>query len=160
EIGNARRDLRRARQAELRLLQALNARGDVLAVPVFEQAIADADGDVVRVERALDGEQPVAALVLLADAHGLVGGAVEVFADLDLDQRALLLDHDDEVEPVGELLELALAQRPRARDLVEADAEIVALHLVEAELVERLADIEVALAHRDDADLRRPPARD
>jgi hypothetical protein len=43
-------------------------------------------------------------------------------------------------------------------DLVEPDAEIVALDLVDAELVERLAHVEIALADRDDADLRlRPP---
>ena len=33
----------------------------------------------------------------------LVGGAVELLAHLHLDQRALLLDDDDEVEAVGEL---------------------------------------------------------
>ncbi len=44
-------------------------------------------------------------------------------------------------------------------DLVEPNAEIVALHLVDAELVERLAHVEIALADRDDADLRRAAAR-
>ena len=61
--------------------------------------------------------------------------------------------------PVGELLEVALADRPRAGDLVEPDAEVVALDLVDAELVERLAHVEIALADRDDADLRLAPAR-
>ena len=35
----------------------------------------------------------------LADHHRLVRGAVQLLAHLHLDQRALLLDHDDEVEP-------------------------------------------------------------
>ena len=74
-------------------------------------------------------------------------------------QRALLLDHDDELEPVGEFLEVVAADRPRAADLVEPDAEIVAPDLVDAELVERLAHVEIALADRDDADLGTAPAR-
>ena len=49
--------------------------------------------------------------------------------------------------------------RPRAGDLEDAQAEIVALHLVDAELVERLAHVEIALADGDDADLRIAPAR-
>ncbi len=65
----------------------------------LEQAFADADRDVVGVERAFDREQPIAALVLLADADRLVRGAVQLLADLHFDQRALLLDHDDEIEP-------------------------------------------------------------
>jgi hypothetical protein len=62
--------------------------------------------------------------------------------------------------PFGEILQLAARQRPRARDLVELDAEVVALDLVDAELVERLAHVEIALSDRDDADLRIAPARD
>ncbi len=60
--------------------------------------------------------------------------------------------------PVGKFLQLALRQRPRARHLVEPDAEFVALELVDAEFVERLADVEIALAGGDDADLRIAPA--
>ena len=73
----------------------------------LQQPLADADRDVVRIERALDREQPVALLVLLADADRLVGGAVELLAHLHFDQRALLLDHDDEIE--------ALRRIPSAR---------------------------------------------
>ncbi len=46
-----------------------------------------------------------------------------------------------------------------AADLVEADAELVAFDLVDAEFVERLADVEIALAGGDDADLRVAAAR-
>ena len=141
-------------------LSSRDARPDLLAgADAPEDTLADADRDLVGIERALHREQPVALLVLLADADRLVGGPVELLADLDLDQRALLLDHDDLLEAVGEFLEVALADRPRAGDLVEADAEIVAPDLVDAELVERLADVEIALADGDDADLRRPAAR-
>src|SRR5262249_253885 len=122
---------------------------------MLENALADADCHLVGIERALDREQPVVPLVLLADANGLVGAAVELLAHLHFDERSLLLDHDDELEALRELLQVLLADRPWAADLVEPDAEIVALDLVDAELVERLADVEIALADGNHADLGR-----
>src|SRR5262245_58588922 len=160
EIRDAHRHVPGLGEDALRLLELGNARGDLLVGPdPLQDAFADADRDLVGIERALDRKQPVALLVLLSDADRLVGGAVELLAHLHLDQRALLLDHDNELEPLRELLEVALADRPRATDLVEPDAEIVALDLVDAELVERLAHVEIALADGDDADLRIAPAR-
>ena len=61
--------------------------------------------------------------------------------------------------PAANSIRSSAADRPRAADLVEAQAEIVALDLVEAEFVERLADVEIALADRDDADRGRASAR-
>src|SRR5215472_12190357 len=160
EIRNAHRDILRLSQNSLRLLERGNPRGDLLvATDPLQDALADADRDLVGIERTLHREQPVALLVLLADADRLVRGAVELFAHLHLDQRALLLDHDDELEAVGELLEVSLADGPRASDLVEPNDEIVALDLVDPELVERLTHVEIALADGDDADFRPPPAR-
>src|SRR5262249_37998514 len=159
EIGNAERDRLRLSQNPLRLLEGGDPRRDLLVgSDPLQDALADADRDLVGIERTLHREQPVALLVLLADADRLVRGAVELFAHLHLDQRALLLD-DDELEAVGELLEVSLADGPRASDLVEPNAEIVALDLVDPELVERLTHVEIALADGDNADFRPPPAR-
>src|ERR1700738_1789910 len=124
-----------------------------------QNALADRDGDIVRIERALDGKQPVLLLITLADNHRLVGRTVKLLAHLHFDQRTLLLDADDEVEPFGEGFQLGARDRPRARDLEQADAEIVALDLVDAELIERLAHVEIAFADRDDAYFRVRPAR-
>ena len=151
-------DVRRRRRDALEFLEPRHALGDVVVAVVFEQPLADADRDFVGIERALYGEQPIALLVLLADADRLIGGAVKFFTDLHFDERAFLLDDDDEIEVLGKL-QLAAAERPGARHLVEADAQFVALDLVDAELVERLADVEIALAGGDDADLRIAPAR-
>ena len=98
-------------------------------------------------------------LVLLADADRLIGGAVEFLAHLHFDQRTLLLDHDDEVEPLREFREFLAADRPHAGDLEQAQAEVVAFHFVDAEFVERLAHVEIGFAGGDDADLRIAPAR-
>ena len=55
----------------------------------------------------LTGNSQLPCSSLLADAHRLVGGAVKLLAHLHFDQRALLLDHDDEIEPFGEFGKLA-----------------------------------------------------
>src|SRR5207249_12051836 len=111
------------------------------------------------IESALRPEQPIALLALPAAAGRLVRRAIELYAHLRLAQRAFFLDHGDEFEAVGELLEILPADRPGARDLVETNTEIVAPDLIDAELVERLAHIEIALAHRNDADFRLPATR-
>ena len=133
-------------------------RGDDLRQAVvgnpLEHALADGDRDLVRVERALRREQPLAALVLLADNGRLVGGAVENFLDLALDQRPLLLDDDDQVEALAEAANGFRLDRPGAGELEEAHAEIGGADFVDAEVVERLQDVEVALAGRGNADPR------
>ncbi len=154
EIGDALGDVGGLGQRLLRLLQPRHIGGDLFIGAVAQQPLADADGDVVGIERALDREQPVALLVLLADADRLIGGAVELLAHLHFDERALLLHHDDEVEAGGEIGKLLARDRPGAAELEDAQAEVVALDLVEAELVEGLAHVEIGLAGGDDADLR------
>ena len=51
-----------------------------------QKPLADGDGDVVGIERAFDGEEPIALFVLLADADRLIGFAVELLAQLHFDQ--------------------------------------------------------------------------
>ena len=103
EIGNALGDVGGFAQRMLRRLQPRDVGREFVVVAITQQPLADADRDIVGIERALDREQPVALLVLLADADRLVGGAVKLLAHLHFDQRTLLLDHDDEIEPLREL---------------------------------------------------------
>src|SRR6188508_1932852 len=133
-------------------------RRELFVRAVAQQPFADADGDIVRVECALDREKPVALLILLADAHRLVDRAVELFAYLHLDERPLFLDYDNEIEALGELGKLLPADRPHTGNFEDAQAEIVALHLVDTELIERLVHIEVGFSGRDNADFRRSAA--
>ena len=87
----------------LQPLQLGDAGLDVVAGAVADQPLADLDGDVGGIERVLGREQPLLVLVLLAEHARAVGQIVELLLDLRLDQRALLLDHQDQVEPFGEL---------------------------------------------------------
>ncbi len=112
EIGHAGGDVIGLGERGLRLAQPVHPVSQLRHIAVFQDAVADGDGDLVGVERALDREEPFALLVALADTDRLVGGAVKLFAHLHFDQRALLLDHDDEFEPLGEFLELRASDRP------------------------------------------------
>ena len=113
----------------------------------------------MRVERSLHGEQPLFLFVALADHDRRVRDAVKLLAHLHFDERALLLDHDDEFEALGEVAQFGSRNRPGTADLEQPDTKVVAFHLVDAELIERLAHVEIALADRDDADPGIRPAR-
>ena len=89
---------------------------------IFEKPLAQADRNFVGIERSFDREQPIAVFVFLADANRLVRGAVKLLADLHFDQRALFLDHDDQIETLGKFRQLTPAERPHASDFIEADA--------------------------------------
>ena len=155
EIGRARADVLRVGQHRLELPETGDAGGDLLrGADGAQDALAERNGDIVGVERALGGKQPVAAFVLLADDGGLHGAAVEVLAKLHLDQRTLLLNHDDRFEAAGEIGDVLEIERPGATDLEEAHADAVGGRLVDTDVFQRLADVEIALADGDDAELR------
>src|SRR5262249_3016730 len=119
---------------------------------IFEEPLTKADRNLVGIECAFDREQPIAGFIFFTDANRLVRGAVKLLADLHFDQRALFLDHDDQIEALGKFRQLAPAERPHASDFIEADAKLIALELIDAEFVKSLADIEIALAGGNDSD--------
>ncbi len=94
---------------------------------------------------------------ILADDARRVRGPVEDRADLVLEQRAFLLDHDDEIEPLGEIAHGDRIERPHHADLEEAQAERRAV-VAEAQVAERLQEILPRLAGRDDADRASAPS--
>ena len=145
-------------QHRLRLHQPLHAALNFGVGAVAQQALADADGNVIGVKRALDRKQPLILLVLLAHHNRRIGHAVELFAHLHFNQRALFLNDNDHVEALRELFQPDRLQRPGAADLVQPQAKLIGPHLVNAKVIHRLAYIEIGLAAGDDADFWRAPA--
>ena len=105
-------------------------------------------------ELAVRLQELLAALVGLADDDGAaVGRGVEQrVLQLLLDQRPLLLDHQDLALALGEGRGALGLERPDEGHLVDGKAQPLGLLLVDAEIVERLADVEVGFADGDDAE--------
>lgn len=71
---------------------------------------------------------------------------------MGFDQEPLFFDHDDEIETLGEVFQDLRIERPDHADFEEPQADLGGHRLVDAELFERLPDIEIAFAGGDDAD--------
>ena len=103
------------------------------------------------------GTHPFAVLVELADharAH-VVAPVVELLLELVLDELALLLDDQDLLQALGEVAHALAARAARSSPTLKTRMPIsAACALVDAEVVERLAHVEVALAGGDDAEAR------
>jgi hypothetical protein len=100
---------------------------------------------------------PLAAVVELAD-HARRATAflpvVELFLDLVLDQLALLLDHQDLFQALGEALGALRLERPRHGDLIDAQADVARDFARDAEIGQGLHGVAERLAGRDDAQSR------
>ena len=79
---------------------------------------------------------------------------IQLLLQLILDQRPLFLDDNDLFQPAGELPRAVLLERPDHADLVEPDADPGGLVVVDAQILQRLPDIEIGLAAGRDAEAR------
>jgi hypothetical protein len=79
---------------------------------------------------------------------------VQLFLELVLDDLPLLLDDEDLLEAFGEAAHAFGLQRPGHRDLVQPQADVGGHALVDSQVIERLAHVEVGLAAGDDAQSR------
>ena len=82
-----------------------------------------------------------------ARAH-VLAPVVELFLELVFDELALFLDDQDFLQPFGEVAHAFRFQRPDHADLVEADADLGGERVVDAEIVERLAHVEIGSCRR------------
>ena len=99
---------------------------------------------------------PFARVVELADhARTLaVFEVVQLFLQRVFEDLPLFFHHEDFVEALGEFMHAVRFQRPGHADLVQADADVGRRLLVDAEIGQRLARVQIRFAGRDDADAR------
>ena len=109
-----------------------------------------------RQQPALGRHRPFAGFVVLADHAGpnVFAPVVEHFLQLVFDDLALLLDHQDFFEALSEIAYRLRFQRPGHAHLEQAQADVGGVGCIDAEVVERLAHVEVGLAAGDDAQPR------
>ncbi len=159
EIRQTRRDLFRV-VSFLRILNGLQPGLDrIRSAPLLDQDAADLLGDHHRVQRHARRKQLVAvqrpgpALVPAIDPAP--APVVENrLLDLDLDQLSLFLDDDDQIQPLGPVVEALHVHREGLADLVGRDAKPFRLGRVDAQKAHGVKKVEPVLAGRDKADLR------
>ena len=131
------------------------------------QACRDRAGDQRRGQLVARRQQPAAArrgpfppavlalveLAVDARAH-IVAPVVELFLQRIFQDLALFLDDQDFLQPGGEFARVLRVQRPDAAHLQHADARLRAGRLVQPQVVERLAHVQIGLARGHDAEMR------
>ena len=161
----ARTEVRQARGNILgivvpaRVRQRFHPGPDTVGIaPLLDQDAAQLLGDHDRVQRTARREQLVAvhpartALVPAIDTAALAV-VKDRFLDLDLDQLALFLDHHDQVQPLGPVVERGHVQREGLADLVGRDPQPLGLGLVDVQQRHRVHQVQPVLAGGDEADL-------
>ena len=110
-----------------------------------------------RRQLALARQQHGAGLVALADHRRPLRRVyiIKNAKELILDEAALLLDDKHILQTFGERLCPGFLQRPGQRDLVDAKPQRLRLGVGDAEVGQRLPEIEIGLAGRHDAEPRR-----
>jgi hypothetical protein len=107
-----------------------------------------------RPELAQRRDEPPAGGIGLADDARPHGAVVEVLAKLRLDDRRLLLDHQDLLEPLGERVDPRRLERIGETHLVDGHARVGERLERDLEPAKDLEQVEVGLADRHDPDHR------
>ena len=118
------------------------------------EPLGDGPRDEVGVELAEDGDERALLLVGLAHDPRAVRPAVEDVLGEQLEERPLLLDHQDLLEPPRELAHDARLHREEQPHLEHADAVVPERGVVQPQLGERLSHVVVGLARGEDAEPR------
>jgi len=92
-------------------------------------------------------------LAVHARAH-VVAVVVQLFLELVFEDLALLFHHQDLLQPFGKRARAVRFEWPHATDLVQADADAAAGFLIQPEVDQRLAHVQVRLAGGHDAEAR------
>ncbi len=152
-------------------LDQRDARGDARAHVVGQIGLVeparDRLGDDRRRQLVVRGQKPAAArhrpfaalvvpFVELAEhaRADVVAPVVQLFLQRVLEDLPLFLDHQDLVEAGGELARVLRVERPHTADLHHANADARAGIVVQAQVGQRLPDIEIGLAGGHDAEAR------
>src|SRR5579883_1636120 len=137
-------------------LQPIETLPDAFAEGFQAEPVDQRGGDLVGRQLAVGLEELLAPLVGLADHdRPAVGRRIEQrVLELLLDDGPLLLDDQDLAFALREGDGALRLERPDHANLVDREPETPGLLVADAELVERLADVEIGLADGDDAEPR------
>ena len=137
-------------------VQALQPGAQTLCpAALLDQDPADLLGDHHRVERIAGREQLLSGAVVLPAVDATPVPVVkDRLLQLHLDQLALFLDADDQLQVLGPFLDGFHVHRPGLSDLVGGQAQPLGLGLVDAQQGQGMHQIQPVLARGDKADPR------
>ena len=135
-----------------RRLDDRDARPDRVESDPALETTGDHPGHDVGVELPVRRNQDLAGVVALAHDPRAVRQLVERLAEEQLEEAALLLDHEQLLEPAGELPDDPPLQRVEHPELEEPDPVTAERRIVEAQVAQRLPEVVVGLAGRRDAE--------
>ncbi|OPZ53734.1 MAG: hypothetical protein BWY91_01849 [bacterium ADurb.BinA028] len=98
----------------------------------------------------MDRDEPLAVLVEFAQHERPVGQPIELVLDEQLDEGALVLQDEDLLQPGGELPDDPALERVGHPQLQQAHTEALQLPVVQPQLPQGLAHLEIGLAGRND----------
>ena len=133
--------------------QLLGTRGEIQSFHRLVETLRDDSGELDRSQLSGPWHQSDAIFVFLANhAFWLVAGVVvEIFLELALDDAALFFNHQHFALFANEIERGVVGQRPHQADFVDVQAQSMRLLSVDAEQPQRLHQIHVPFAGRDDA---------
>jgi hypothetical protein len=151
------RDILGVGEHRLELLQLATAPRSPRRGPITQHALAERDGDVVRIERALGGNSQSPRSSFLPTTAAAAPAAVEVSRTCTSISERFSSTTMIDVEAAREGRGAAGSSGHGQPILNRRMPRSLAFALVDAEFVERLAHVEIALADGDDAELRLAP---
>src|SRR5439155_9968375 len=167
EVGETRQFDPRLSERGFLLIDELDASANLFDRPWMQVETFDPLRDHARDHRRrqfrVRREQPIAVrahpfalLVELADDARayVVAPVVELLLQLVFDDLALFLDHQDFGETLGKMAHAFRLERPWHRNLEHANTDLGGVGFGNAEIVERLPDVEIAFAAGNDPETR------
>ena len=133
-------------------LQAAAELRQVGQVGTVGQPVGHEPGHRGGVQLGVDRHERSAVLVLLAEHERALRHTVELVLEVELDERALVLEHEDLFEPGGEFTNHLAVQRIRHPQVQQPHPEATQVVVVETQLAQRLTQLVVGLAGRHDAE--------
>ena len=138
-----------------RLRQPLNAGLDAIApAPLVDQHLAQLFRHHHRIQRIACREHLMPPVVLRAEHAPPAAVVKDRLFRLHFDQLALFLDADDQIQPLGPVVEALEIHRPDLPHLVGGNAQSFRLGRINPQQCQRMHQVEPVLARRHQPDLR------
>src|SRR5262249_37542085 len=107
--------------------------------------------DVFGIKLSLGTQQPRALLILLANDYGALRQVIQDVAELQLEEAALFLHHQDRAQALGEVIPELRLERERHAELGDANPKLIQVLGAYPHIAQRLLQIVIRFARSGDS---------